>query len=325
MRHVRLFGKRGADLVEPVIVDVPHRHAVEREAHLLVLDHRAKAADHLECLELEDAVNDLVFGHLAPKLPADECRPLLERSLYERPVRVEGHVVLRPAHECHVERIVAAERTCIGGSGAGTPSGSVPACTLGLYPRCLLAMPLPKADLVHLGRGHVEQVVAAGLLHDLAQDARAVLRRARDEREPDVVAILAQVVVRDARIGVDDLCHLVGTLGRHGERAQRGGIPEALRVERCSDAAHEPLLAQVEQRFLDLVARKPELLGKRPIRVGGNGKARLDRPQDRLFHLSIHLRVPSRSPAARTRSTAPLPDNRPSARARGHGSRRTPP
>ena len=88
------------------------------------------------------------------------------------------------------------------------------------------------------------------------------------DREPQVEVVVAQVVVRDARVLVDDLRRAVRVLGVDLRRDEHRGVAERARVEDRRDLADDPLVQQALHAahhllLVDLGKRGHVLIGPR--------------------------------------------------------------
>ena len=86
------------------------------------------------------------------------------------------------------------------------------------------------------------------------------------EREPEVEVVVAQVVVGDARVGVDELRGAVRVLRVDLGGDQHRGVAERARVEDRRDLADDAAVEQALDALHDLVlgdAREPRDVGER--------------------------------------------------------------
>ena len=105
-------------------------------------------------------------------------------------------------------------------------------------------------DLEQLQRRQLAHRLRARLPCEHLQRAFQPKRRVRlgGDREPQVELVVAQVVVRDARVGVDHLRRPMGVLGVDLRGHQHRGVAERARVEDRRHLADDPLLQQARAR-----------------------------------------------------------------------------
>ena len=92
----------------------------------------------------------------------------------------------------------------------------------------------------------------------------ARLRAPRDEREPQVVAVVALVVVRDARMRAHERGHPVEVAGIHGKRDERGCVADAT-IRSCADASDDVSRARSLHRGERLLLRRAARIPQRRV------------------------------------------------------------
>jgi hypothetical protein len=142
----------------------------------------------------------------------------------ERPDR--GHVELRQLDRVRLERLGRLRR---GGECVGI------AHHLQVHP-----------DLEELDGGQLAHRLGAGQLPQHLESAVETQLRARlgGDREPEVEVVVAQVVVGDPGVGVDDLGRTVGVVGVHLRRDQHRAVAQDAGVEDRRDLADDALVDQ---------------------------------------------------------------------------------
>ena len=99
------------------------------------------------------------------------------------------------------------------------------------------------------------------------------------DREPQVEFVVAQVVVRDARVFVDDLSRTMGVLGVDLGRNQHRGVAQRARVEDRRDLADDALVEQMPHARHRLLLGDPAQLGHVRIRTRGDRERALHQVQ----------------------------------------------
>ena len=134
------------------------------------------------------------------------------------------------------------------------------------------------ADLEELERRELADRGRAGeLLHEVERALQAELGVALDgEREPHVELVVAQVVVADAGVRVDDLRRAPGVLGIDLRGDEHRAVAERARVEDRRDLADDPLVEQALDALEDLVLGDPGELG--------DGRVGLRREREAALH-----------------------------------------
>jgi hypothetical protein len=115
------------------------------------------------------------------------------------------------------------------------------------------------ADLEQAQRRELADRLRAGPLgDDVERSVQAQARVGLDrDREPEVEVVVAQVVVRDARVRVDELGGTVRVGGIDLRGDQHRGVAERARVEDRRDLADDPLVEQPADALQDLVLGQP--------------------------------------------------------------------
>jgi len=134
------------------------------------------------------------------------------------------------------------------------------------------------ADLEELERGQLaDRLGARELLKHVEGALQPELRVLLDgDREPHVEGVVAQVVVRHARVRVDDLRRPPRVLGVDARGDEHRAVAERARVEDRGDLADDPRVDQLPHAGEDAVLWHLERLRDRRVR------ARLDR--ERALH-----------------------------------------
>ena len=105
------------------------------------------------------------------------------------------------------------------------------------------------------------------------------------DREPDVEVVVAEVVVRHARVRVDDLRRAPGVLGVDPRRHQHRAVAEHARVEDRRDLADDPLVHQPLGSGQNLVLGHARQAGHVRVRALRDREAALEQVQEPLVEL----------------------------------------
>ena len=116
--------------------------------------------------------------------------------------------------------------------------------------------------------------------------------RLRGDREPEVEVVVAQVVVRDARVRVDDLRRPPRVLGVHPRRHQHRAVAEHARVEDRRDLADDALVEQPLGSVQNLLLGDSRQLRHVRVRPGGDREAALEQVQKLAIELVERDRRP---------------------------------
>ena len=243
VRHAAVRGHDPARLVDPVLVDDPHAHAVLHEAGLAVVEDRGEAAHAAVGEHLEARLEHLV-GRQALRLG-------------DRGERL-GHgrqVGLQRAHHGDLALRGRTARRLLDGRGADLLRGGIAAAD-----HVEVDADLEEADR----RQRADRLDLAELAEQLDRLLEADARVGRDgEREPQVEHVLALVVVRDARVRAEDVGRELLLALRRARGHEARAVAQAARVEDPRDLPHDALAAQVADTLEDLVLGHPDLVGER--------------------------------------------------------------
>ncbi len=136
------------------------------------------------------------------------------------------------------------------------------------------------------GRQLADRLGAGQPLERLERPLQPELRVGRGgDREPEVELVRAQVVVGDARVGVDDLRRAVRVLGVDLGGDEHRLVAERPGVEDRGDLADDALVEQALGAAHRLARLRLGLLGDRPERLGGEREARLQQVHQPLVGL----------------------------------------
>ena len=124
-----------------------------------------------------------------------------------------------------------------------------------------------------------------------AVEAQRRVRLGRD-REPEVEVVVAQVVVRDARVRVDDLGGPPRVLGIDLRGHQHRAVAEHARVEDRRDLADDALVQQPLGSGQNLLLRHAGQLRHVRVGPGGDRKAALEQVQELAVELVERDRRP---------------------------------
>ena len=143
------------------------------------------------------------------------------------------------------------------------------------------------ADLEELERRQLTDRLGAGLSFQDLQRAVEAERRVRlgRDREPHVELVVAQVVVRDAGVRVDDLGRAPRVLGVDLGGDEHRLVAERARVEDRRDLADDALLDQLAHAREDRLLLDAEQRGDLGVRARHDPELALHRVQQLLVEL----------------------------------------
>ena len=244
-------GHARADLGDLVVGHAPDAHAVGAEARAAVEEDRGDAAQDPAVLHPEQVLDERVLRHAElgrrGRVGLGDDGQVALRSADDRAVElVEGDLLDRRRHDLlggHGERVGAALHLEV------------------------------HANLEQLERGQLAHGIGAGLaLQDLERPVEAELGVLLDrDREPHVEVVVAQVVVRDAGVRVDDLGRPPRVLRVDARGDEHRLVAQGARVEDRRHLADDPGVEQLLDAAQDIGLRDGELAGDGCVR------ARLDR------------------------------------------------
>jgi hypothetical protein len=225
-RHAVDVSKLPADAVHPRVGHIPHHHRVGAVAQFVMADHHAQALDDAGVDHRTQPCDD---GLLADSQALSD-RPIGPRDQRQSSLDGLDKVLGGPAHG-FVDDVGCKPRACRAGRGGGRVSGEGHAEA--------------EIDVVIPYQRQRERGVARAR-HDPCEciGERGLVRRRH--HEPQVVAVLAFVIVVHLGEIVDDAGHLLQLRGRHlhgGERAGADGVG----AEYGAYAAHRALPLQLRE------------------------------------------------------------------------------
>ena len=276
VRHRGEAGHLRADLVELVLGYGPHAHRVRLESGAAVVHHRGEAAHQLAFLERAQ--------RRRARRPRSTPMPICSRVRPRTAAR-------RSARSCCTTRIVASSRSERSGAGisalrSGRSCSSTSAFAFG---RGLAGHVELHADLVQRDRRQRARDARTRLaVQHVDVLVEGVARRDRD-RVPEVVVVVALVVVAHAGVFADHRGGFVDVVGVDLRRDERRRVAERTRVEdRRQLAQHAVLLhlrdAGPHRRFVDA-----EAFGEDRERPGVEREV----PLDRVQQLAVEVVQPS--------------------------------
>ena len=131
----------------------------------------------------------------------------------------------------------------------------------------------------------LQGITTTRFLHNFLENAVALRRGTRNKRKPNIVAIVASIIVRDLRIRAyhpRGCLNVVGT-AFYCQRAQTRHISQLVRGKRRANAANFLLRVQMLQRLTHLLGRQSKLVSQRFKRTRRKRKMRLNTRKHQLF------------------------------------------
>ena len=263
MAHLGRGRQNGARGQHLLVRHVPHPHGVAREPHAAVPDHRAEAPDGPGFQQRARAIGGPSLVQRSARIRGSDLGRAREGA------QRAAQIALQRAHE---RPIGIVERLCddarrLEGSAKRRRSSGGRLVGSSSFAHVEGDLYLEQAD----GRQR-QHVVASRLRHDARKLRVARLRAPRDEREPQVVAVVALVVVRDARMRAHERGHPVEVAGFHGKRDERGCVADARRFEAGADASDDVGRARSLHRDERLLLRRAARIPQRRVGALAHGK-----------------------------------------------------